>query len=214
MGVIHFGEFKNAYIPQIMQEVYINKVYEPYLGGRRDLTIVDVGANLGIVSLYFSDYARQVYAVEPAAVHYDNLLKNIEGNGKKNIIPVKKAISHKNGTEKFYHNANTTMYSLNPAVNNLNESEEVETITLDSFFAQEKIEHVDLMKLDTEGFEAEIVGSEGFSKVADKIDVIVGEWHSWSKIGPNIMISCLKDHGYQFSWVQGVEASVFVAKRI
>lgn len=214
MSILHFDTFEKSYIPHMLQEIYINDVYGKYLRGKKDLTIIDCGGNIGVTSMYFSQFAKQVYTLEPAKVHCETFMKNMNGNNIKNVTLIQKALSHKNGTERFYHSDNQTMYSLNAAVNNKNEYEEVTTITLDTLFKEMKLNHVDLMKIDTEGAELEILCSEGFAKVSDKIDLIIGEWHSWSTGNVNIMISSLKDKGFDFNWLPGVQASVFVAKRI
>lgn len=198
----------------MLQEIYINKVYEPYLEGKKDLTILDIGANIGMTSMYFSQFASHVYSLEPSKKHSETFLKNMKDNNIENVTLIQKALSHKNGTAKFYHPENQTMYSLNERVNVTGEFEEVTTITLDQLLIETKLNHIDLMKIDVEGAELEILCSEGFAKVADKIDVIVGEWHSFSNANVNIMIASLRDKGYKFDWTQGVQANVFCAKRI
>lgn len=213
MGVIHYNKWEGAYIPEILQEVYIKKVYEPFLKGKKDLTIIDCGANIGLTALYFAKYAKQVYAIEPAQQHVDIIKKNLEGNDIKNVTVVKKALSNVNGTTKFFHNTNTTMFSLNPAVNNKNDFEEVETITMDKLFEDKNITNVDFMKVDVEGHESEIFNSDGFRKVADKIDVIISEWHAWNKSNVNIMISSIRDAGFKFRWLQGTDAAIWCAER-
>jgi FkbM family methyltransferase len=212
MKGIFFENFKNSYIPHILKESYIDQAYEPYFRGKKDLTIVDVGANIGLTSFYFYDYAKVVYALEPSEQHMKVLKHMIAFNKMDDrIIPIKKALSHKNGTANFYHNENVTMFSLNSAVNSKDDKEEVETITFDSFFKENNITHVDFLKLDVEGSEHEIIGSEGFDKVADKIDVIMGEHHVWSGRNPEQFRAAFIDRGFDFMWIPN-EAQLFVAK--
>lgn len=213
MGAIHFKDWNSAYIPEILQEIYIKRVYKPFLNGKKDLTIVDCGANIGLTAMYFSQFAKVVYALEPAKQHIEVLSRNMLDNNIKNVTIVPKALSNVNGTTKFYHSPNSTMFSLNDAATNKDDYEEVETITMDKFLDEYKIDHVDFMKIDTEGMELEILSSDGFKKVAHKIDTIVGEWHQWSKGNVNLMISALRDSGYSFQWLQGTDASIFLAKR-
>ena len=52
----------------------------PISRGKKDLTIVDIGANIGLTSYYFKDYAKIVYAVEPAKKHFDCIQKMVEYN--------------------------------------------------------------------------------------------------------------------------------------
>lgn len=213
MKGIFFNDFSNSYIPNILKESYIDRVYEPYFRGKKDLTIVDVGANIGLASFYFYDYASKIYALEPAKQHMDVLKHMISFNKMDDrIIPVQKALSHKNGTAVFHHNDNVTMFSLNPAVGNKGEAEEVDTITFDKFFEENGLTHVDFLKLDVEGSEHEIIGSEGFDKVADKIDVIMGEHHVWSGRNPEQFRAAFVDHGYDFMWIPA-DAQIFCAIR-
>lgn len=208
------GKFEDSYIPHILKEIWIDKVYEPFLHGKKDLTIIDVGCNVGLFTHYASKYAKQIYALEPAQRHFDVMKYMFMYNGIKNVTPIQKALSHKNGKANFFHNDNVTMFSLNPAVNQKGIKEVVYTITFDKLFEDLKIDHVDFMKVDVEGSEAEIFGSQGFDKVAGKIDVIMGEYHQWATINPNLFGTYFTDRGFDFSWANQTEASLFIAKRI
>ena len=53
----------------------------------------------------------------------------------------------------------------------------VKTQSMETFFKENKIDHVDFMKFDAEGAEDMILRSEGFRKVVDKIDAIMVEFH-------------------------------------
>ncbi|MFL6711434.1 MAG: FkbM family methyltransferase, partial [Sulfurifustis sp.] len=57
--------------------------------------VVDVGAHVGVVSLYLAKKYPfiQVYAVEPDPLHFACLERNIEINGATNVTPINKAIS-------------------------------------------------------------------------------------------------------------------------
>ena len=48
-------------------------------------TIADVGANIGLTSYYFKDYAKEVFAIEPAKEHQDTIGTLIGYNKIKNI---------------------------------------------------------------------------------------------------------------------------------
>jgi FkbM family methyltransferase len=211
---IVFRDFKNSYIPQILEETYIKKVYQQFVTGRRDMVIVDIGANIGLTSYYFKDFAKQVYAVEPAKDHLEVIQRMIELNGITNIHPLPYAVSNENGTTRFYHNQNTTMYSMEDTVNNKDDYEEVETITMDKLMELVDIDHIDLLKADPEGSESKIFTSEGFKKVASKIKVIVGEWHSWDSQSKEAFANTLKDLGYQFHWNNNTDAATYSAVRL
>lgn len=214
MQAFFFRDFENAYIPHILKEIYIDQIYRPFLHGKKDLVIADVGANIGLFSYYASQFAQKVYALEPSQSHIEEMTEMAKYNKLEMIKPVKKALAAENGTAKFYHNPNSTMFSLNPTVNDHDDFEEVETITLESFMSENNIDHIDMMKLDVEGSESEIIVSDGFKKMAPKVDMIIGEWHTWGKMSQSVFASAFRDMGYEFDWMGNTEASVFSAVRV
>lgn len=192
----------------------MDQIYNPFIYGKKDLTIVDLGANIGLTAYYFKDYAKKVYAVEPARQHLDCLKEMIEYNEIKNIEVCPMAISSTTGSAKFYHNDNVTMFSLKDEVNKKDDFEEVNTMTMADFMAVNKIDSIDILKFDIEGFEGELITSDGFIKVAPKIKVILGEYHSWASMNPMLFANTMKDLGYEFNWLRKTEASTFSAVRI
>lgn len=209
-----FKDFPNSHIPEILKEVYLDKIYDPYLSGKKDLIIVDVGQNVGLVSYYFKDFAKIVIGLEPSSQHRQSSTEMVKFNKIENIKVLPYALSNVNGKAKFYHNDNNTMFSLSDVVNKKDDFEEVETITMDTLMKQENLDRVDLLKLDVEGFESQIVASDGFRSVADKINTIIGEYHQWSPVSPELFANSLRDLGYDFRWLNKTEASVFICTRI
>jgi FkbM family methyltransferase len=214
MQAFFFHDFKNAYIPHILKEIYLDRVYDRFLLGKKDLTIFDIGGNIGLTSYFFKDFAKQVYCVEPAKQHIECINKLVEFNNIDNITVLPYALAAQDGTTKFYHNPNSTMFSMNPTVNNQKDYEEVETMTLETLMQKVTIDHIDVMKLDVEGSEGEIIVSDGFTKVADKIDVIVGEWHTWSSMNQHMFANTFRDLGFTFNWYNNTDAYVFSAVRL
>lgn len=213
LGAFFFHDFKNSYIPQIIEEIYIKKVYKPFLAGKKDLIIADWGGNIGLTSFYFKDYAKQVYCVEPSKLHHEAIEELIKFNKIDNIKLCKYGISGKTGTEKFYHPENVTMFSMENVMN-AKDYEEVEMVDTEEFFKREGIDHIDLLKLDVEGSEGKVIASEGFIKMAPKIKVICGEWHNWAGISKDLFMNTFRDLGYEFRWLMNTEASCFTAVRI
>ena len=212
--VIHFKGWENSYIPNILQEIYLQKIYDPYLSGKTDAVLLDLGSNISLWSMYASPFAKQIYAFEPSKESYDIGLKNITDNGIKNVKVIKKAIAEKDGKTTFYHSVNTTMNSLNPAINTLPKlAEEVETIRLDTFVKEEKIEHIDFAKIDIEGMEDKLFTSESFKNIVPILDSFIYEWHSWSNSNPNIINFGLKELGYLVKQIPS-DATIFSAVKI
>ncbi len=211
-GLYFEGRLEENYFGHIMAEVYKDKIYAPFLENKKDLTILDIGANVGIVAHYFSQFAKKVFAIEPSAEHFACLSRMVSENKLGEIIiPINKAIFIKSGKFPLFHNINRTMRSLHTAVNdNSSPPELVDCLTLDQLFEEQKIDHVDVMKIDVEGSEAEILASEGFRKVADKIGLIIGEQHSWMGRHPQQLIDSLESKGFSYTVIPG-EARLFVA---
>lgn len=212
---IFFRDFSTSYIPEILKELYRDAIYEPFLSGRKDLVMLDLGGNIGLWSFYASQYAKQIYCVEPSQAHQEVIKQMLSFNKIKNVTPVQVAVSHQDGEATFYHNENVTMYSLKQEVNNKpEEAEKVRTVTLKTLFDELKLDHVDFMKMDIEGSESEVFGSQAFAEVAQKIDTCVGEFHTWSGVNPKQFETYFLDNGFSFRWLNATEAQTFVAQRI
>jgi len=175
-------------------------VYIEVLNQKKDMVIVDVGANIGITVQHFRPYAKHIYAIEPSPENFAALKQNKEFNNWDNVSVHNVALADKNGESEFSQNsANRTMNSLvvgestDENTHNLHTRVEgmggfikakgyqdkvmVKTQSIDSFFEENKIEHVDFMKFDPEGSEDMILRSKGFKKVVDKIDTIEIEFN-------------------------------------
>lgn len=60
-----------------------------------DSIFIDIGANIGLVSLIISRLVDKVYSFEPVISSYRYLCRNIELNNIKNVIPLNVALSDK-----------------------------------------------------------------------------------------------------------------------
>jgi FkbM family methyltransferase len=202
---------EQSYLGHIFKEIYFDKVYEPLLVGKKDLTIVDIGAFIGITGYYFSQFASRVIAVEPSTESFDLLSRMVTFNKTENIKPINKAIYMKAGKYPFYEPSNKTMRSLHQAVGGVTEM--VDAITIEDLFKEEKIEHCHLLKLDVEGSEFEILGHTSFKNVAPLIDTLVVERHAWSNRQPQQLIDSLKNAGFNNIQRASSEADVLVAQK-
>lgn len=195
--------FETLFIPHIYREIYFEKIYADVFNNKkpRSMTIVDVGANIGIVTQYMQPFAKKLYALEPSEEHFEALAKNKEFNNWDNVEVFKLALADKDGEMELSQNSqNRTMNSLMVSnkhdrntgklilydgisntpmvsVRGYDTKTKVRTQSVDHFFEENKITHVDFMKFDTEGAEDLILRSEGFKKVAHMIDAIEVEFH-------------------------------------
>ena len=125
-------------------------------------TVIDVGANIGYFTLFFSKLVGEkgkVIAFEPDPINFDILKKNIELNKITNVELVKKGVSNKNEFMRLYKSPVSGGHSL---IKNEwgKEYTDIQTVTLDEYFKEQKI---DVIKIDVEGFELEVI--EGGKKI-------------------------------------------------
>lgn len=118
---------------------------------------VDVGANIGQHSLFMSRLATQVHSFEPFAKVRERLLLQIAHNALQNIRVHALGLSNENARLPFYaptgsnegigsFDASTTSKG-NVAIG------ELELVRGDDYLAREGIDHIDILKMDVEGFE-------------------------------------------------------------
>jgi FkbM family methyltransferase len=168
--------FDSLFIPYIYREIYFEGIYVDILNGREDMTIIDVGANIGVVTQHMREHAKKVYAIEPSSEHFEALTKNKEFNNWDNVECFKMAIADKCG-EMVIHKlaANRTCNSI--ALQYQDGDEVVKVMDFETFFKENNIDEVDFIKFDVEGAEDLILRSESFKKIAHKVKAIEVEFH-------------------------------------
>ena len=135
--------------------------------------VVDVGANVGVFSLFAARTARIVYALEPSSANFSLLRSNTARA--KNIVPLNLACARADGDASLDVGSDPVSFSLagngSPC-----QRETVGVISLATLFERYKIERCDFLKLDCEGCEFEIV-LESDPVLMRRIDRIVMEYH-------------------------------------
>ncbi len=115
---------------------------------------VDVGANIGITTIWLARRSKMVYAFEPEKNNLARLLTNLKVNNISNVRIVEKAVSNKNTKVPFYIFNSYGHHSLSSKhISKLKEIIYVDSITLSTFCEKEGIEEIDLLKIDVEGCE-------------------------------------------------------------
>lgn len=175
--------FESLYIPHIYKEIYFEGLYQDVTNQQEGMVIMDVGANLGIVTQYLRDHAKIVYAIEPSPEHFQALNANKTFNKWDNVEIFNMALADKDGEMTLSTlDSNRTCNSL---VNDYGQGgHKVKTMAFDTFMEKNKIDGVDFVKFDVEGAEDLILRSEGFQKVAKRIKAIEVEMHypSWPNL--------------------------------
>lgn len=154
----------------------------------RDATVIDVGAHEGS---YAADVARlvrgaRVFAFEP---HPETFKRLAAAGGA--YTPVHAAVASEPGTVTLYDRgspAGTQHASLVPNVIETIHAQatarrwEVPATTLDRFVAEQRIERVHLLKIDTEGSELDVLRGARACLAAGMVDVIQIEFNSMNTV--------------------------------
>ena len=112
---------------------------------------IDVGANIGAMTIAFSKTYGTVYSFEPSTKAFAYLKKNIDHNGSKNVIAINKGLSSTSSKLILYEDsANPSFSSIHDKVG---KPREVEVITLDSM----DIQSVSFIKVDIQRHESEFI---------------------------------------------------------
>jgi len=150
----------------------------------RDVRVIfDVGANVGFVTYQFQKRfpMADIYCFEPNPNVFNKLTQNYVND--KNIHPVHKGMADQSGELFFNLNSNTgtssfltpTKYHKTHQAKHQLDPVTVPVITIDEFSQEENITHIDILKLDIEGYELKAL--QGAEKLLNtqKIDIIFTE---------------------------------------
>jgi len=162
---------------------------------KKDSIIIDIGANIGVFSLYAAlSGAKKVYAIEPSLEAFNVLCENIRINHLENvIIPFNKAISNIDNDVVRFPRSSSPYNRINNSqcTSNQTEYQEVQTMTVNALLDNNNILDVDLLKMDCEGAEFDIIPSLNENSMA-RIKEIRMECHG----DPNQLIDRLVSNGY------------------
>jgi len=168
--------FDSLYLPYIWREIYFEGLYKDIVNQRTDMVILDIGAQVGLTVKYFREHAKRVVAVEPSSENFKALKANKDHNKWDNVELVNVALADKDGEMMLNTlDQNRTCHSVIRQYGQGGEM--VKTMAFDTLFKKYKIDKVDFCKFDVEGAEDMILRSEGFKKVAPKINSIEVEFH-------------------------------------
>jgi FkbM family methyltransferase len=146
---------------------------------RKDDTFIDVGSNIGLMSLFASQVIGKngvVYSFEPDPETFKILTNNIEINRVRNILAQDIALGSSRNTETLYRNfdigrgAASLIKSTQSEPDGIN----VSVQTLDEFLITNNISNVRMIKIDVEGWELEVLkGSSGLLGRSDAPIIII-----------------------------------------
>lgn len=152
---------KNDYIQNVIKST--GTFYEPEMlldisnRVKKGSTILDVGANIGNHTLYFSLFcgANKVISFEPQKNVYDTLCENIKLN-----FLEEKIVAYQIGLGSYETTANLGAVdekNIGMTKLDINSSGDVRIATLDSVVEKEPLNSISVIKLDVEGMEMEVL---------------------------------------------------------
>ena len=189
-------------------------MYSRFFEAKKDLRCVDFGANVGLVSLYMSQFSKEIYCVEPTPNHFKLLKELLETNVKDcNFHLSADALS---GTNEpvFFMTGHSTENKITSADGYGNGKIQVQGITLSNYLSLSGADRevIDFVKCDIESGEIFALTNEELKKTKGKIRAFFVECHPSNNYS---MESCVeeltkrfKKNGYK---VELIDYQTFVA---
>lgn len=186
----------------LFNEVWGDQCYAP--GGLRlspGDTVVDIGANIGIFSLWAARTPGiRLIAVEPSPLACRFLHRNLLGNSVKGFEILQCACAGRSGTAPLYSRGRTvvnTLFSQDLCGSSFRALGHVPLLTLDQLFHLHAIEECAFLKMDCEGAEYEILYAAS-EVMLRRIRRIAMEYHvGLNQHSPGDLARFLEAHGFK-----------------
>lgn len=170
LSIFLFGSFQ--------KHIHKNK----YFSFSRDAVVLDVGANVGVMSLQFARLAPlgKVYSFEPTHYAFSKLQKNIELNPElsKRIVPIQSFVS-----SSTIQSPNIAAYASWKIAGKIEDARHqvhggsvktadgIAAVSLDDFCTRNEFARLDFIKIDTDGHELEVL--KGAEKIIHKFNPVI-----------------------------------------
>jgi len=140
--------------------------------------VIDIGAHVGYFSIHSSVNAKngKIFAFEPYDKSFEILMKNLNINKIKNVIPENLGVSKHTGTSTLYLKKDFAIGNSIYKNSNLDLKIDIKTISVQDIIKKNDIQKIDILKLDCEGAEYEILLNLD-QETLRKIKKIVSEMH-------------------------------------
>lgn len=155
-------------------DVWLRDVYQEYIP-KRDDVVVDVGAHMGFFTLKVANEVKMVIAVEPDPANFRFLLQNVGFNKLTDKVILRNAALGKQDGRIFL---DRTAYGFGRSRSTTKEtpySSEMRTLT--GLLSESNLGIVSLIKIDTEGFELDVLEGSVETLHQYKPDLIIAAYH-------------------------------------
>lgn len=162
-----------------LNEIYLDHVYDiPGVDLRRCRVILDIGANVGIFSLYAASFnpSAIIYSFEPVEANFATLQRNLRASGNsKGVRPYQLAVGAKCGNGYMEIAAASVTHSL--SLSDAGGLQPIRVVDLGWIFEMAGVDEFDFVKMDIEGGEVEVMNACTDDHLR-RIRAISMEWHS------------------------------------
>lgn len=181
-------KFKDSIISRIVKsvskEINNGNIYDfKYIDFKEGDVVIDIGANIGVVSIYLAKKYPflKIYAYEPVVENYNNFIENI----KLNKVPEGRIYAFNMAVTSDERDITMNINVLNSggssvenivAIGAKPDNNNIKSISLENILNTNNIKKVKLLKIDCEGSEYEIIKNTNPDKLKDII-MIRGEFH-------------------------------------
>ncbi len=160
-----------------MKEQITDGMYDHLLVGRTGLTFLDIGANIGLVSIYAVPYCSRIVSIEPDPDTFVKLEHNTKDYSV--IECYRQALAPVNDFVEFFQN--DINFTASSTVNTYGKRIMVGGLTLHDLIEQCSLDHIDVCKCDVEGAEGESLSLLQIDLAKDIIDQWYIEFHNCPK---------------------------------
>ena len=157
--------------PRFIEEIVLRHCYTPTpdFQVKEGMVVLDVGANVGIFTIYAASRNRtgRIVAIEPDPESFSFLRDNIRANGFANIQLLNAAIGANTGKGTLVED-NPGSVTVSTNVQGL-KSATIRIETISSLVKALGLQKVDLLKVDAEGAEFEVIEDTSWAAVVSRV---------------------------------------------
>ncbi|OBQ32681.1 MAG: hypothetical protein AN487_21925 [Anabaena sp. CRKS33] len=151
----------------------------------KDAVFLDIGANIGVFTITAAKFLEQngrVIAVEASPKIFPYLQQNIEVNGLNNVKTLQLAATERDNDTVPFYEAPMDKFGMGSLAPQFHSSPiQIKTKTIDSILKDEKIDKVNFIKIDVEGYESSVF--QGAEKLLNSPNapIILFEFCDWAE---------------------------------